>query len=506
MKRRGFRPNVRTYNVLLTGLSRIESWEDRSVQFKHAQTLWQGFLQHIEQLKKINPQHKEISSNPAAFYISILADNKEYNTMFDVLNDLDEEGPFAPIEFVYASIFRGIAFRTQLAPGDKENVAHRNASDAKLLWKDLTKRAAKNPELVSSHIIMFFIKTLTKGRPADQLYAFDVIHNYLGLSKPGEETLPRQVEIAPATLDVVLQLCLATQKYRLCIHYVQQIIDEAVANDRRAILQSNHMERVLQAYAAMTVAGSAGESDRAVETIEWMHKYRTLGWDTQPRASAYAWGLMSCWRGGDWANAARITELMTRCHAEDFADDSKTSSPRLDKRRKGQRIMPDVRSISCLLRAALVSDEVGNMRQCLRMVTFFGELRSPSGAKYMDVYLAQDRHSEDVQKPTASQRDEPFYFTKVASTLVDILTRVLEGSDPAADTPEMKTWRGLRASAKKVLRKSAKPGVETPRSEFELLGSPGSLEATERFVDYDLATRSQKTGRIPRHWNPSAAS
>ena len=498
MRRRGFRPNVRTYNVLLSGLSRIENWEEYEVQFKNAQALWRGFLQRIERLKKIDPGHTEIRSNPAAFYISILATNKEYNAMFDVLNDLDEEGPFSPTEFIYTRIFQGIAHRTQLAPGDKENVAYRNASDAKLLWKHLTKRAAKNPELVSSPVIMYFIKVLMKGRPADQLYAFDVIHDYLGLSKPGEEAPPKRVEVTPVTLDTVLLLCLTTQKYRLCVHYVQQIIDEAIANDRKAIIDYGHMEKVLQSYAAMTVAGLVGESDRAVEAIEWMHQYHALGWDVKPRSSTYGWGLMSCWRGGDWASATRIAELMTGCHAEDFADDSKSSSPRMDDRTQDWMGVPGPRDMSCLLRAALASGEVANMRQCLRIATFFGEQRSSSGTKYMDIYLAQGRLFETVSKSSVSKREEPFYSTKVASTLANVLTRVLEGTDPAEDTPEMKTWRGLRARAKKVFRESTKLEVKTPDSELEPLGSAGGLEATERFVDYDLATRSQKVSRIVR--------
>jgi len=500
MRRRGIRPNVRTYNVLLSGLSRIEDWEHYSVQFKNAQALWQGFLQRIEWLKKIDPRNGEIRSDPAAFYISILAANKDYNAMFDVLNDLDEEGPFSPTEFTYAKLFQAITYRTQLAPGDTENVAYRNASDAKLLWKNLTKRAANNPGLVSERVVMYFIKALMKGRPADQLYAFDVSHDYLGLSKPGEEAPPKRIEVTPMILDAVLLLCLMTHKYRPCIHYAQQIIDEAIANDRKAIIDHGHMDKVLRSYAAMTIAGSVGESDRAVETIEWMHKYHALGWNVKPEASTYGWGLMSCWRGGDWASAARITELMTGCYAEDFANDPKTSSPLMDRRTRGRMLVPDVRDMSCLLRAALASGEVANMRQCLRMVTFFGELRSSIGTKYMDVYLAHGQLPGDVPESAVLKRDQPFYSTKVASTLAAVLTRVLEGTDPAADTPEMKVWRKLRERAKKtpVSRGSTEPGVKTPDSELQPLGSAGGLRAVERVVDYDLATRSQKPGRIVR--------
>jgi len=491
MKRRGFKPNIRTYNVLLSGLSRIKNWEEHSVQFKNAQALWQSYLRRVGSLKKFDPKHHEITSNPAAFYISILTSNKDYNAMFDVLNDLDEEGPFAPSEFIYTKIMRGIHYREQLAPGDKESVAYRNASDAKLVWKELTKRAVKNPDLVSSHVILYFLRAMMKGRPADHLFAFDVVRDYLGLSKPGEEAPPRRIEVTPMTLDTVLQLCLATHKYRLCIHYVQQMIDEAIANNRKAIVDYRHMEKVLRSYAGMTVAGSIGESDRAVETIEWMHRYRALGWDVKPRKNAYGWGLMSCWRGGDWANAARIMELMTGCHAEAFVDGSRTPPLQRSDRTRARGLVPDARDMSCLLRAALASGDVANMRQCLRMATFFGGLQSSSDTKHMDAYIAHGQPPENTPKSAISKREELFYSTKVTSSFADVLTRVLEGTDPAADTPEMKRWRGLKERAGRTVQESTKPGFMTPDSELELFDSTWSLEATERSVNYDLATRSR---------------
>jgi hypothetical protein len=74
----------------------------------------------------------------------------------------------------------------------------------------------------------------------------------------------------------------------------------------------------------------------------------------------------------------------------------------------------------------------------------------------------------------------------------------LEGTDPAADTPEMGVWRELRVRVKKILRELTKPEFKTPDSEIELWGSAGGLEAIERSVDYDLATRSTKPGRNAR--------
>jgi hypothetical protein len=494
MKKSGFVPNHRTYNVLLAGLSRIDDWEQYSLQFKNAQTLWRSFLEHIEHLKKINPQDDGIEPSPAAFYIMILAANKQYNAIFDVLTDLDYEGPFSPNEFIYSKLFQAIVYRSQLTPGDKEKVEYRNASDVKLLWKDLAKRAVKNPELVSSYIGLYLLKALMKGRPTDQLYAFDFVRDYLGLSKPGEEAPPSRIELVPVTLDAVLMLCLSTQKYRLCIHYVQQLIDEATAGDRKSIIDSRHMDKVLQSYAAMTIAGSAGESDRAVETIEWMHQYHALGWDVEPRESTYGWGLMTCWRGGEWGSAARIAELMTGCNAKDFVDGSPNlSSPRLDGRSRGRVFVPHARAMSCLLRAALASGEVANMRQCLRMAAFLGGLRSSSNTKSIDVYLIQPSRNT-----TVTNGEESFYSLKVVWALTEVLSRVLEGTDPERDDLEMKAWRVLRAKAKKLVRGSTKPEAETPDSELQPLGTAEGLEATERYVDYDLATRSQKSGRTLR--------
>jgi len=93
---------------------------------------------------------------------------------------------------------------------------------------------------------------------------------------------------------------------------------------------------------------------------------------------------------------------MTGRYTEDFVDGAKTSSsPRLDHRKPGRMVVPDARDTSYLLRAALASGEVANMRECPGMATF-SELRSPSGIKYMGVYLAQGQLFEDAPNTTAS--------------------------------------------------------------------------------------------------------
>ena len=142
MKRRGFHPNARTYHLLLSGLSRIKDWEEHSVQFKNAQAIWRGFLR-IKSLKTFGPGHEEIRANPAAFLNPCHQQTIQRHVRR--LNALDKEGPFSLTEFIYSKMFQATAYRTQLTPGDEENVAYRDAPDTKLVWKDITKRAAKDP-------------------------------------------------------------------------------------------------------------------------------------------------------------------------------------------------------------------------------------------------------------------------------------------------------------------------------------------------------------------------
>ena len=384
------------------------------------------------------------ASSLAGFYVTILIRNNESNAAFDVLRLFGEGGPFRPTEYVYARLFQAICNRKQLGPGDEERVEYRNASDVRLVWKDLLKRAVETPGLVSTYGLFYSLHVLAKGRPGDRWYAFDLIRNHLGLAEPGERTLPRQANLNPVTLNAVLLLCLITRKYHLCIHYVLQLTDEAVAENNKSIIDTGHMEKVLQSYASLVAAQSVGESDRAVKTLEWMHEYSALGWNVEPSATAYGWGLMACWKGGHWANAVRIVELMTGCHAEDFIDSPQCSPPRLDERSKGRMIVPNARDMSCLLRAALASGEVANMRQCLRMGAFFGDLRS-RGMASMEIYLTGGDHSDSA----AAKKENQYYVTQVAWELVKVLRCVLKEGDSGANASEMGKWRKLRGVARK---------------------------------------------------------
>lgn len=141
--------------------------------------------------------------------------------------------------------------------------------------------------------------------------------------------------------------------------------------------------------------------------------------------------------------------------------------------------MPDARAMSCIARAALTSEDVANMRQCLRMFLHFGN--SGDGSR-MKEYLGEEKMA---WTKTSSNAD--FYGSKLLFTLQKLLDAVLRAG--VEDPEEDKAWRALRATTKKTSRPPTRPHASIPDVEQSPLGSPSGLAATADFVEFDMAKR-----------------
>jgi len=101
-------------------------------------------------------------------------------------------------------------------------------------------------------------------------------------------------------------------------------------------------------------------------------------------------------------------------------------------------------------------------------------------------------------KPIAvrEKQNTEFYGPKMVSALKELLDAVLEDSKKDSEDEETKTWRTLRARAKRILREIPRLNVITPDIEAELLGSATGLAATADFVEYDMAKRTTQSRTI----------
>ncbi|KAI9000950.1 hypothetical protein BD414DRAFT_430873, partial [Trametes punicea] len=371
MKRRGFRPNVNTYATLMGAFNKVDSWANRTKLYESVHKAYESYLGFIAAVKEHNPDSPQISVSPATAYIQILSKAGDYQRAFDVWNSLDEEGPFSPNRITYTVMFKTCFMRGLSAKGeDAQEIRERAASDARLIWRHYTKRIERGGDIAADVVLIDSVfQALGLGRPADHIVAFDILRDYAGLAKPGETAPPPRVQLSAPLLHDVLWLCNTAQKPRLCVHFVQQVMEK-----QPDILDRGHMDHMLTAYGTLSSMGTMSEASRALQTVEWMIERELTtkdGLKIRPGLSTFTLVLIACWRAKDWDSALRTFELMTGYNSADFADGA-TGTPKMARRSPGRNVMPDAAAMSCLVRTALETGNPATMRQCLRIVKHLG--------------------------------------------------------------------------------------------------------------------------------------
>ncbi|KAI0832487.1 hypothetical protein BC628DRAFT_1335602 [Trametes gibbosa] len=500
MKRRGFKTNLSTYGSLMAAFNKVDSWHNRSKLFCAVQNVYKHYLDYIATVKEHNPSSPEISVVPINIYITILSKNGNYSEAFDVYNALEEEGPLSPDLITYTTMLRTM-YRRSLMVEDEEqvtNIRERCASDARLLWRQLTKRIEGGSDIgLDAIVISSVLQVLALGRPADHIIAFDIIRDYLGLAKPGETAPVAQVELSAPLVQDILWLCNKAQKYRLCLHFVQQLMDR-----RPGLLDRGHFDHVLTAYGSLSAMGSVTEASRALQTVEWMlEREKTDGPRIRPGLATYTLVLVVCWRAKDWETAIRTVELMTGLRAEDFSDEGtrlparadSTNAPPANGNGKRVRFTPDAAAMSCLVRTALESGDEPSMRQCARVVHKLGLAQCLTPAPERAPPPAHG-----MRTGARFGRDHTFYAHKVAQAVVELVDVLVpkkkDGSPPLA--AEERAWVAMRSDARTFLieQREHRPRG-TPQMEEQPLGSAAGLAAMDSVVEWDRISREQKSAR-----------
>ncbi|KAH7929442.1 hypothetical protein BV22DRAFT_1056862 [Leucogyrophana mollusca] len=475
MKRRGFSPNTLTYTTMFSGLTRITAWSTHSKQLANAHSLYEYFLKHTESIKYHEPDNiKELSPQPIALYIRILGDAGEYQKIFDVYFAMDQEGPLAPDKFVFTSMFNAISARPAGSMEDQElSISMRAASDAKHVWMQMEKVMQKKPDFdLDPLLIAAAIRALTRGRPNDQNFAFEIVRDHLGLAKPGEP-VPQgfSKKLNAWTLDAALQLCNVMQKHRLCIHFMRQVMDK-VSFERpwmRNLLDHNHVHKLLRAYVGLSTLGSIDESSQALEALEWSLKNDAIYTlpKLAPSPQSYHLVMMTCWRSADWVGAVRAFELMTGIMASDFHVNGGKAPPSVQRRSNGRSFYPDAETMSYMLRTALKTNDLSCLRQAM--------------------WLTEHAGVESLLR--TRDKTPQFYRAKFSSALMETIDRLLDGEE--IDEDQRRRWRGWRIQAREVARNSK--GSPTPEAEEQILGSDGAVGNMDEFVAFQMVSRSSKS-------------
>lgn len=534
MKRRGFTPTFFTFITMMAGYSKVEDWQGRTKQLDNVHTLMANFDQFVKRAKE-SGDVKGMNSDPTALYIRVLGDAHLYQKMFDVFNEMDADGPFATDSRTYSAILHALSERYPRGEMSLEASNAQKASDAKLVWKQMLKASEKLGFTPDSHVIVAMLRCLARGRPPHVLFAQDIIHEWCGLSKPGESQLPPVISVDPHVIGAILTVCNVNNKYRLAVHYVQQIMDRALLPGETVPLDRENMEQVLQSYTYLAALGSMSEADQALETLQWMLRQEVLNpaiaYKLRPRLETYSLVLIACWRGADWKSAIRTFELLTGCHGTDFWD-GHTSKPQIEQRSRGRNLEPNATVLATMLRTALASRDRANMRQCLRIVDYYGVEKTLN--ELVELYTPHNPAPAPAQLPAAwledggsrpargaqirsrhEEKERKFYGAKLAEALQDVVDKVLAKGMPAAGIEgsklvekekesdegyvitdeERARWASFRTQAKRILRiiRQLKLEFTTPRHEDDPLGSAHRLASVDQHVDFEMTHRHMKS-------------
>lgn len=464
MKRRGFSPNISTFVTMFKGLSQISDWSNHPQQLAHAHALYHYYLEYIQSIKHHDPGNvAQLSLTPLAIYISILGAAGDVQKMFDVYFAMDQDGPQAPNRFVFTAMLRAIANNQERA--GVMSVRDTAASDAKHVWLQIEKTMQKHPDFeLDSHLITAVIHALTRGRPADQNLALDIIAHHLGLTRPG---YPDPFRLSPHlnhwTLDAALQVCFAMQKFRLCVHFMHLIMDN-VDLDRlgaRSLVAKSHIHKLLRAHASLAMFASPHEASQAIDAVEWClksdAKYDIP--DLRPDMRTYHLLLMTCLRTGDWEGTIKSFQLMTGIQIDFFDESEGKTSFRVHE---GRGFTPDVETMSFVARTALQTKDNTKCLQALRLSEYVG--------------------IDNLLKDGVA---ESYYRASFARALMGIVDQLLD--DPR--TEHRREWLlSLKVRTRRVVRTFG----NTFRAEKLTLGNLSTLTREDNAVSFDLAARSSK--------------
>lgn len=372
MKRRGFRANIRTYQTLLTGLSKIDDWSKHPKQLNNARSLYEHFRNHISTIRADASAQEMLSNAPLVAYFRILGDNGLQQEMFDVYYGLEQEGLLVADHLLYTSMFQALSASNRHSLENEDTLQH--AASARLLWTLMLKVSSKAGFPVDAFLVAAAIKALSRGSSADQNFAIRLASKYFGIA--GDQPTNGLVPLSAPALAAILSLCNVNKRFQDCVDIFNQVIERPTASGGADIIDRAHVEEVLYAHGRLLHTAKA-----SFILLEWAlrQEITSNGPKLRPNKGTYDLVLRNCFRDADWRLCVQTFELMTGFHCHDFADGSTVEKPRRDKRSESRTIDADADTLTHVLRTALTTGNVADLRQALRITEHMLELVPRNG-------------------------------------------------------------------------------------------------------------------------------
>lgn len=495
MKRRGFKPNLRTYHTMLSGYAKAPVTILTQGAMERAQKIYEQYRIYCEQLP---PDSTQRSPTPTNDYLRILAKNGRYEAMFEVFWEMPPTGPLAPDLVTFTELLNAIRYRKTLpgVPGNastasEADIALRNADDVNFMWKRLVGASERQGFKIDAYAVAPTIFALARGSVAAQEQAFSIVHDHLGFS-PDAGTIPkpRKISLSSQLLTSVLELCIITKNYERCAHYTTSVMRHK-SESEPGVLQRGHMMSVLQSLAALSSPQSSGVPGRAFAVVQWMLQEEAKGgWrrDLRPDINAYFQAFLACRRSKDWVTACKLFELMSGYRISDFERPSPESrgcsAPSNHELPARFAILPDPAIMNLMGRTATLSSssrfegstpkpvtriisDSGPIYTSLRVITHFG-------TDYLFGSLPASRAAQAMDA-SRNHRERLMNQRRLAATILDLHECLTSsgaggaklgerGADPSgASSPvlpptleELQRWKVVKAAALQFVKSTVR--------------------------------------------------
>ncbi|EUC66459.1 PPR domain protein [Rhizoctonia solani AG-3 Rhs1AP] len=329
MKKRHIIPTGATYTTFMSAYAQAKPEILTSTQLERAQGLYKEWANLALSARTDNAIAAITSVHPAAAYISVLANAKLYQTIWDTFYDLNVDGPLAPNQFVFTSMFIAFAKRATIpsdtttfkdttsgdAPSGEtveaapslSDIRVKNAQDARLLWRMVLRTLERRPFPVDSHLVVAALRALQHGELSELELALKIVDEYLGLRAP-DAPVPSEpikpLELNVRLLDSALSVCNAAKRPDLTRHFLD--ILTTPGHPQRTIVSTGAMNLLIEAYASL------GDSRQIIKTIDWMIREGALpgGLEVIPGNSSWCIALRACLVAQDWDAAKTLTKRL----------------------------------------------------------------------------------------------------------------------------------------------------------------------------------------------------
>ncbi|VDC06292.1 unnamed protein product [Peniophora sp. CBMAI 1063] len=315
MKRRGFKPNLRTYTTMMSGYHRIRSWEGLSSQLQNTHTVYQSFMAHVEAISdSLDPDTVPAVRAAINQYLDICCLTRQSTELEEAFVRVPVHGPLCRDARMYAPYLRDL-LQQELPPATL-------AAGVREVWREVQEIREKDPE-AEPKTYVFLADLIFRGLSqspsiADHSLAFEIVRDVFALHPKGKALPSKRKDawLPPSTFVHILSTANLLGRPDIVLD-MAKLIPRRV--DLRVALDMSVVHQVLFATREVKHRNNGKVLSNLVQVIAEQNPQQL---DKAPLTIQGT--LKACADCGDFAGSKNILSAVLRLRSTDLASNRRT--------------------------------------------------------------------------------------------------------------------------------------------------------------------------------------